>query len=93
MEVKDKRQYRLNMLSVMLFENIDGNRKSPNIPVKNWISSEVDVDGKKHFLHGGRWYIVDDDYCDIIQKKQRKFSTEQIRHMSLPIGRKAIAMN
>ena len=69
MEIKDKRQYRLNMLSVMLFENIDGDSKSPNIPVKNWISFEVDVDGKKHFLHSGRWYIVDDDYCDIIQKK------------------------
>lgn len=85
MEVKDKRQYRLNMLSVMLFENIDGNRKSPNIPVKNWISFEVDVDGKKHFLHGGRWYIVDDDYCDIIQKKTEKiFNRANPLHVTPP---------
>ena len=69
MEIEDKRQDRLNRLSVMLFENTDGDSKSPNIPVKNWISFEIDADGKKHFLHGGRWYVVDDDYCDIIQQR------------------------
>ena len=80
MEIEDRRQDRLNRLSVMLFENTDGDSKSPNIPVKNWISFEIDADGKKHFLHGGRWYIVDDDYCDIIQQR-----TEEIFNRPSPL--------
>lgn len=79
-EVENKRQERFNKISVMLFENSDGDSKSPEIPIKNWISFEIDFDDKKHFFHGGRWYVVDDDYCGIIQQR-----TEEIFNRPSPL--------
>lgn len=66
---ESERQRRFEAMYVMLFENIDGDLKSGKIPVKNWLSFEVNFDGKKHFLHCGRWYTVEDDYSETVLRQ------------------------
>lgn len=70
---------RFKNMSVLL-ENVDGDAKK-ELPVKNWLTFEVDLNGVKNFLYGGRWYSVKYDYAGQIKKK-----TEDIFKRHNPIS-------
>ncbi|OMG09916.1 hypothetical protein BKH06_09900 [Actinomyces naeslundii] len=78
---ESERQYRFNAMSVMLLESTDGDEKSRRIPVKNWLSFETSLDSKRHFLHSGKWYIIEDDYSETIRRQ-----TEEIFNRESPLS-------
>ena len=77
----NERQHRFNAMSVMLLENTDGDEKSRKIPVKNWVSFETNLDDKRHFLHSGKWYVIEDDYSETI-----RWQTEEIFNRKSPLS-------
>lgn len=77
---EEGRLRRLESMSVTLLENADGDPRSRKIPAKNWLSFEVDLEGKKHFLHNGCWYVMEEDYPTLIRKR-----TEEIFQRESPI--------
>lgn len=76
-----ERRHRFNAMSVMLLENTTGDAKSRRIPVKEWISFETSLDNKRHFLHGGKWYAIEDDYSETIRRQ-----TEEIFNRESPLS-------
>ena len=87
-EGEDERWHRFEAMYVTLLENVEGDAKSRKIPVKNWLAYEVDVEGKKHFLHSGHWYTVEDDYSDIIQRQTDKIFKRKIGLSTLSLWTK-----
>ena len=77
---ESERQHRFNAMSIMLLENTDGDEKSRKIPVKNWVSFETNLDNKRHFLHSGKWYVIEDDYSETIRRQ-----TEEIFNRESPL--------
>ena len=78
---ESERQHRFNAMSVMLLESTDGDEKSRRIPVKNWFSFETSLDNKRHFLHSGNWYVIEDDYSETIRRQ-----TEEIFNRESPLS-------
>ena len=78
---ESERQHRFNAMSIMLLENTAGDEKSRKIPVKNWVSFETNLDDKRHFLHSGKWYVIEDDYSETIRRQ-----TEEIFNRESPLS-------
>ena len=81
---ESERQHRFNAMSVMLLENTDGDEKSRKIPVKNWVSFETSLDGKRHFLHSGKWYVIEDDYSETIRRQTAEIFNRESPLSNLP---------
>lgn len=82
---ESEQQYRLNAMSVMLLENIEGDAKSRKIPAKYWLSFETNLDDKRHFLHSGNWYVIEDDYADVIRQQTKEVFSRQSPLPTLPL--------
>ncbi|MGT2464159.1 DUF6119 family protein [Sinomonas atrocyanea] len=65
----EDRKRKFDSLAVILFESKDEQLASGRLPVRKWISFETDKDGSKYFLHSGRWYIMENDYAGVVQKR------------------------
>ena len=78
---ESERQHRFNAMSVMLLENTEGDAKSRKIPAKYWLSFETNLDNKRYFLHGGNWYVIEDDYSETIRRQ-----TEEIFNRESPLS-------
>ena len=81
---KSERQHRFNAMSVMLLENTEGDAKSRKIPVKNWVSFETSLDDKRHFLHSGKWYVIEDDYSEAIRRQTKAIFNRRSLLPALP---------
>ena len=81
---ESERQYRFNAMSIMLLENTDGDEKSRKIPVKNWVSFETNLDDKRHFLHSGKWYVIEDDYSETIRRQAEEIFNRESPLSNLP---------
>lgn len=64
-----RQKSKLDNLAVLLLETADEQLSSGKLPVKKWISYETDKDGRKYFLHGGRWYIMEEDYAETVRRR------------------------
>ncbi len=64
-----RRKNKFDSLAVILLENADEQLASGKLPIRKWISYETDRDGRKYFLHGGRWYIMEQDYAETVRKR------------------------
>ncbi|MGC0239024.1 DUF6119 family protein [Arthrobacter sp. SD76] len=64
-----RRKHKFDSLAVMLLENADEQLASGKLPVRKWLSYETDRHGRKYFLHGGRWYIMERDYAETVRKR------------------------
>jgi uncharacterized protein (TIGR04141 family) len=54
-----------NSIRVQLYRDADAEEPmSGAIPVRKWLAFETDIDGQRHVLHDGRWYLMDQDYAD-----------------------------
>jgi uncharacterized protein (TIGR04141 family) len=54
-----------NSIRVQLYRDADADEQmSSAIPVRKWLAFETDIDGQRHVLHDGRWYLMDHDYAD-----------------------------
>jgi hypothetical protein len=78
---ESERRHRFNAMYVMLLENTAGDAKSRRIPAKEWISFETNLDNKRHFLHSGKWYVIEDDYSETIRRQ-----TEEIFNRESPLS-------
>ena len=81
---ESERQHRFNAMSVMLLENTEGDAKSRKIPVKNWVSFETSLDDKRHFLHSGKWYVIEDDYSETIRRQTAEIFNRESPLSNLP---------
>lgn len=81
---ESERQHRFNAMSVMLLENTEGDAKSRKIPAKYWLSFETNLDNKRYFLHGGNWYVIEDDYADVIRRQTEEVFNRQSPLPALP---------
>lgn len=81
---QSERQHRFNAMSVMLLENTEGDAKSRKIPVKNWVSFETSLDDKRHFLHSGKWYVIEDDYSEAIRRQTKAIFNRRSPLSTLP---------
>ena len=81
---ESERQHRFNAMSIMLLENTDGDEKSRKIPVKNWVSFETNLDDKRHFLHSGKWYVIEDDYSETIRRQAEEIFNRESPLSNLP---------
>lgn len=79
-----ERQHRFNAMSVMLLENTEGDAKSRKIPAKYWLSFETNLGNKRYFLHGGNWYVIEDDYADVIRRQTEEVFNRQSPLPALP---------
>ena len=81
---ESERQHRFNAMSVMLLENTEGDAKSRKIPIKNWVSFETSLDDKRHFLHSGKWYVIEDDYSKTIRRQTAEIFNRESPLSNLP---------
>ncbi|MFT4185965.1 MAG: TIGR04141 family sporadically distributed protein [Micrococcaceae bacterium] len=64
------RLQKINKMYVMLYEDSEGkNPCSTRISLKKWLNFQVDNDGKRYFLHNGRWYLIEKDYSAELKKR------------------------
>lgn len=67
-----ERRKKLGALAVILLENKDEKLSSGKLPVRKWMSFETDQDGRKYFLHSGRWYIMEQDYATAVLERTQE---------------------
>lgn len=76
---------RLDQATIQLFSDPDGTDAiSAAIPLRKWITFEVDVDSATYVLYDGRWYRVDSDYGSLVQARISKLFVDSAE-WSLPI--------
>ncbi|OBA51126.1 hypothetical protein A5789_28045 [Nocardia sp. 852002-51101_SCH5132738] len=64
---------RLNEVAVLLYESADPNGLvSPRMPVRKWLTFEVESNDRRYFLHSGRWYLMDRSYADTVADRTRE---------------------
>lgn len=69
---------RLSLIQIELFSE---NKPSPAtvasnaVPLRRWLTFEVQVDERRYCLHDGSWYRMDDQYLDRIDKRVREILT------------------
>ncbi|MFR0639157.1 DUF6119 family protein [Arthrobacter sp. LS16] len=65
-----RRLKKLDTLAIALFENTDDDSPSSSrIPVKKWLAFQTEIDGRRYFLHNGRWYLMDRNYAEIVKRR------------------------
>ncbi|KXP04849.1 hypothetical protein AXK59_15905 [Tsukamurella tyrosinosolvens] len=73
---------RLGEVGVFLYESTDpGSVVSPRMPVRKWLTFEVEKHERHYFLHSGRWYLMDQTYAQTVAKR-----TAEIFGRSVPIA-------
>ncbi|MGW5923480.1 DUF6119 family protein [Nocardia fluminea] len=64
---------RLNDVGVLLYESTDPDGiVSPRMPVRKWLTFEVERDDHRYFMHSGRWYLMDQSYADTVTTRTRE---------------------
>lgn len=64
---------RLGEVSVLLYESADPNGVvSPRMPVRKWLTFEVEKHDRRYFLHSGRWYLMDRTYAEAVAERTRE---------------------
>ena len=64
---------RLRDVSVTLYESADPAAVvSPRIPVRKWLTFEVEAEDRKYFLHSGRWYVMEQSYAETVAGRTRE---------------------
>lgn len=67
---EEQRLKRLDRLSVILYKSSDGTDvESPKIPIKKWLTFQTTIDGKRYFLQNNRWYVMDSEYVETVQRQ------------------------
>lgn len=65
-----ERLERLSRLSIMLFRDAEGTEAmSPRIPARKWLAYQADREARRYCLHDGRWYLLDQNYAEIVKKR------------------------
>lgn len=61
---------KLDRMSVILFRDEAGEDAcSPKIPLRKWLSFQVDDTGRRYCLHDGRWFLIEKTYADHVREQ------------------------
>lgn len=64
---------RLSEIGVYLYESADSDSLvSSRMPVRKWLTFEVDKNDRRFFLHSGRWYLMDQSYAETVAERTRE---------------------
>lgn len=67
---EEQRLERLDRLSVVLYKSSDDTDVgSQKIPIKKWLTFQKTIDGKRYFLQNNRWYVMDGEYVETVQRQ------------------------
>ena len=74
-------QKALSRNGVVLLDGLNGSPVSPKIPLARWLSFERDMENRRYFFQGGKWYTMKDSYSTQIASQ-----VDSIFCRSLPMG-------
>lgn len=69
-EAESDQLSKLDRMSVILFRDASGEEPcSPKIPLRKWLSFQVDDKGRRYCLHDGRWFVIEKTYADHVREQ------------------------
>lgn len=61
---------KLDRMGVILFRDSAGEEAcSPRIPLRKWLSFQVDDAGRRYCLHDGRWFVIEQSYAEHVREQ------------------------
>ncbi len=76
---------RLSEIGVLLYASADSDGLvSSRMPVRKWLTFQVDRHDRRYFLHSGRWYVMDQSYADKVAKRTREIFARPAPITNLP---------
>lgn len=76
---------RLGEIGVYLYESADSDSLvSSRMPVRKWLTFEVERDDRRYFLHSGRWYLMDQSYAETVAERTREIFARPTPIANLP---------
>lgn len=69
---------RARTVKLQLFRDADAAESmSQAIPLRDWLTAKVDLDGTRYALHGGRWFRMNHDYANRLRSHVEEIFARQ----------------
>lgn len=74
----------LQRKGITLFDQVDGSPVGPKIPLGRWLSFECEISNKRYFFQSGKWYCLDIEYSEIVNRQVAAIFSRELSSYAFP---------